>query len=144
MDNLLERFSLRGLAGANPFTLSQGQKRRLSVATMLAVGQRLLILDEPTFGQDRRGAARLMALLDDLNRAGVTLLMITHDMRLMSEWAGRVHVLAEGRIVFSGSPGELFARDDIMRQARLIPPPLVELAGLAKREATSANVKRKT
>jgi energy-coupling factor transport system ATP-binding protein len=132
--DLLERFNLAGLALANPFTLSQGQKRRLSVATMLAVGQRLLILDEPTFGQDRRGSARLMGLLDDLNRAGVTLLMITHDMRLAAEWARTAHVLAEGRIIFSGPPAELFAREDVMQAARLIPPPLVELAGLVKRK----------
>jgi energy-coupling factor transport system ATP-binding protein len=121
---------LADLAQANPFTLSQGQKRRLSVATMLAVGQRLLILDEPTFGQDRRGSARLMGLLGDLNRAGVTLLMITHDMRLVAEWARVAHVLAEGRVIFSGPPAELFARPDVMRAARLLPPPLVELAGL--------------
>jgi len=125
---LLARFSLADLAQANPFTLSQGQKRRLSVATMLAVGQRLLILDEPTFGQDRRGSARLMGLLGELNRAGVTLLMITHDMRLVAEWARVAHVLAGGRIIFSGPPGELFAREDVMSAARLLPPPLVELA----------------
>jgi energy-coupling factor transport system ATP-binding protein len=124
---LLARFSLDGLAEANPFTLSQGQKRRLSVATMLAVGQRLLILDEPTFGQDRLGAARLMGLLGELNRDGVTLLIITHDMRLVAEWAQRVHVLAGGRILFSGSPADLFARSDVLRAARLLPPPLVEL-----------------
>ncbi len=132
--DLLERFDLAALAEANPFTLSQGQKRRLSVATMLAVGQRLLILDEPTFGQDRRGAARLMELLADLNRNGVTLLMITHDMRLVAEYARSVHVLAGGRIVFSGSPAGLFARPDVLDEARLVLPPLVELEGLVKRE----------
>ncbi|MBI3360566.1 MAG: ABC transporter ATP-binding protein [Chloroflexi bacterium] len=128
VENLLDRFDLAELAAANPFTLSQGQKRRLSVATMLAVGQRLLILDEPTFGQDRRGAARLMALLRDLHRDGATILFITHDMRLVSEHAGTATALAEGRAIFSGPPADLFTRPDILAAARLTLPPMVELA----------------
>jgi energy-coupling factor transporter ATP-binding protein EcfA2 len=129
--NLLARFDLAALAKANPFSLSQGQKRRLSVATMLAVGQRLLILDEPTFGQDRRGADQLMELLAGLNRDGVTLLMITHDMRLVADYARSVHILADGRLIYSGTPADLFARPDVMREARLVLPPLLELGTVA-------------
>jgi energy-coupling factor transport system ATP-binding protein len=119
---LVERFGLAGLESANPFTLSHGQKRRLSVATMLAAGQQMLALDEPTFGQDRRGSRALMGLLADLNRQGVTVLMITHDMRLVAEHARSVVVLVEGRVTFTGTPAELFADAACMAQARLLPP----------------------
>ena len=99
---LLDRFGLAEHAARNPFRLSQGQKRRLSVATMLAVAPQLLILDEPTFGQDRNTAYALMDLLLDLNREGVTMVMITHDARLARQYARHVAVLEGGRLVWHG------------------------------------------
>ncbi len=103
---LLRRFGLEALAAHNPFRLSQGQKRRLSVATMLAVAPRLLILDEPTFGQDRNTAYALMDLLLELNREGITIVMITHDTRLVRQYARHVAVLERGRLVWHGPASE--------------------------------------
>ncbi len=102
VEALLDDFRLAAHAERNPFTLSQGQKRRLSVGTMLAAGQRLLILDEPTFGQDRNTAYALMDRLRALNQQGVTIVMITHDERLAREYARRKVVLAEGQVVYDG------------------------------------------
>ncbi len=99
VESLLADFRLTAHAERNPFTLSQGQKRRLSVGTMLAAGQRLLILDEPTFGQDRNTAYALMERLRALNQQGVTIVMITHDLRLAREYARRVVTLAQGQVV---------------------------------------------
>jgi energy-coupling factor transporter ATP-binding protein EcfA2 len=79
VDDLLVRLRLDGLAGANPFTLSGGEKRRLSVATVLATQPRLLVLDEPTFGQDSRTWQELVALLAELLEAGSSLVAVTHD-----------------------------------------------------------------
>jgi energy-coupling factor transport system ATP-binding protein len=78
-DELLERLRLTRLAGANPFTLSGGEKRRLSVAGVLASRPHVLILDEPTFGQDARTWLELVILLDELLAAGRTVLAVTHD-----------------------------------------------------------------
>lgn len=119
VESLLDRFRLRDQARQNPFTLSQGQKRRLSVATMLAVGQRLLILDEPTFGQDRLTAQSLMEDLVELNRQGVVILMITHDMRLVRRYAHRAAVLLEGRIALEGTPDHLFSQPELLDAAQL-------------------------
>ncbi|MEJ5997139.1 ABC transporter ATP-binding protein [Corynebacterium sp. H130] len=77
--DLLDRLGLAHLAAANPFTLSGGQKRRLSVATALIDTPDVLLLDEPTFGQDRRTFLDLTALLRDLTREGVAVVAITHD-----------------------------------------------------------------
>lgn len=92
VDDLLERLGLTHLSAANPFTLSGGQKRRLSVATALATRPELVILDEPTFGQDRLTFAALVTLLQELREEGTTVLSVSHDpefVRLMGEstWA---------------------------------------------------------
>lgn len=128
VEMMLEEFGLLSLARAHPFTLSHGEKRRLSVATELILGQRILILDEPTFGQDRRNADLLMDKLADLNEAGRTIIVISHDMRMVAQYAGRVGAMANGHIIFQGSSGNLFGNQDLMNTCSLSPPPLVVLA----------------
>ncbi|MGH2492416.1 MAG: ABC transporter ATP-binding protein [Candidatus Limnocylindria bacterium] len=95
--DLLERLRLTHLAAANPFTLSGGEQRRLSVATALATAPPLLVLDEPTFGQDRRTYAELVALLAAHCDGGGATLFATHDEDLVDSLADRTIRLAEGR-----------------------------------------------
>jgi energy-coupling factor transport system ATP-binding protein len=128
VEELLDSFGLAPYREANPFSLSQGQKRRLSVATMLALGQRVLVLDEPTFGQDRNTAQALMERLRALHREGVTILMITHDMQLVADYAERAAVMVQGEIPFVGLTGELFADEALLQAASLRPVPLQRLA----------------
>jgi energy-coupling factor transport system ATP-binding protein len=127
-DRLLTKFGLKRLAKANPFTLSHGEKRRLSVATMLAVGQKILILDEPTFGQDQRNAVNLMQMLKDLHNKGCTVIMVTHDMTLVAEYAQHVAVVVKGKISFYGTTREAFDQPELLAQANLALPPLAELS----------------
>jgi energy-coupling factor transport system ATP-binding protein len=97
VDELLDRLRLDHLARANPFTLSGGEQRRLSVATALATRPRLLVLDEPTFGQDARTWAELVALLVDLLEQGTGVLAVTHDRALVS-------ALADDELVLPANP----------------------------------------
>ena len=124
VDAWLDRLGLLQLAEANPFSLSQGQKRRLSVAAMLIGGQSVLILDEPTLGQDESQAARLMAMMQEFRAGGGTVAMITHDMSLVSEYADTLLVLAGGRSVYAGSPGDFFSRPEEVETAGLAVPAL--------------------
>jgi energy-coupling factor transporter ATP-binding protein EcfA2 len=87
---LLERMGLQGLADANPFTLSGGQQRRLSVATALATRPRVLVLDEPTFGQDRDTWAELVALLAEQQDGERALCVVTHDAAVVAALADDV------------------------------------------------------
>jgi len=138
---LLERFGLARYARANPFTLSHGEKRRLSVATMLAMGQQTLILDEPTFGQDQRNAEALLALLSALHDEGRTIVIVTHDMALVAEYARHVAVLAGGRLLYHGAVPALFGQPELLAQARLTLPPIAQLAQrLARDDAAWAGV----
>ncbi|MBF6614275.1 MAG: ABC transporter ATP-binding protein [Chloroflexi bacterium] len=124
VNSLLAQFGLEEQREANPYNLSQGQKRRLSVATMLALEPRILILDEPTFGQDRSSASRIMEELKRLRSQGVTIIIITHDMKLVAEYASRVGVLIAGRVEFEGSVRELYAEGELLARGHLEVPPL--------------------
>jgi energy-coupling factor transport system ATP-binding protein len=115
---ILERFRLLKVRDRHPFKLSMGEKRRLSVADMLVTEPRLLILDEPTAGQDRRNTHALVELLNSLRRErGLAILVITHDMSLVAEWCDRALVLDHGRLAFDGPTQHLFADLDAGRLA---------------------------
>lgn len=93
VDRLLHALGLEKLAEANPFTLSGGEQRRLSVATAMATRPQVLFLDEPTFGQDRRTWLELVALISELVADGTTVVSITHDadlIRIMGDRTIRV------------------------------------------------------
>jgi energy-coupling factor transport system ATP-binding protein len=126
--DVLELFQLQAYESRSPFSLSVGQRRLLSVATMLVLDQRLLILDEPTIGQDQASANALMMHLQQLNRLGKTILIITHDMRLLAEWSQRAIVMARSRLVFDGPISEVFAQPLILHAAALYAPPVVSLS----------------
>lgn len=99
VDELLERLHLAPLAEANPFTLSGGQKRRLSVATVLADAPPVIVLDEPTFGQDRRGWIELVQLLQSEIAAGTTVVAVTHDEDVLRHLGGhRIDLSAQERV----------------------------------------------
>jgi energy-coupling factor transport system ATP-binding protein len=113
VQEILRRFGLDALALRHPFTLSMGQKRRLSIADMLVSQPQLLILDEPTSGQDRRNTLALIDLLNSLRaQLGLAIMIITHDMRLVASWCERALVLAHGESTFEGTPAELFTELD--------------------------------
>ncbi|MFG6116734.1 ABC transporter ATP-binding protein [Halobacillus sp. MO56] len=109
---MLERYRLLPHADRHPYTLSQGQKRRLSIATMMVEHQSLLILDEPTFGQDEQAAKEVIDLLEVRNQAGTTLVMVTHDMELVDQHADHVIVLEKGQVAFEGSPAQLWQKNN--------------------------------
>lgn len=135
---LLRQLHLADKETANPFTLSQGQKRRLSVATMLTGARHILILDEPTFGQDAYNSQELTSMLRQLNRAGVTVILVTHDMELVWSLAQRVAVMADGRLLKVDTPTAIFANRDLLRQARLQPPARAVVAYAVKAMAAHA------
>jgi energy-coupling factor transporter ATP-binding protein EcfA2 len=93
VEELLARLRLEHLARANPYTLSGGEQRRLSVAGVLAASPRVLVLDEPTFGQDARTWAELVALLRELVAAGTAVIAATHDAELVDTLGAEVHPL---------------------------------------------------
>lgn len=96
---LLQRFNLRSFKEQHPYSLSVGQKRRLSVAASIVPGKEILLLDEPTFGQDAHNTFELLEMLHELQSEGVTILIVTHDIRIIQHYATRIWTVEEGRVV---------------------------------------------
>ncbi len=118
--DLLRQFGLEGLEQHSPFALSQGQKKRLSVAAMMREEHEVYLLDEPTLGQDARTQLAIMERMRTLHRQGKTVILTTHDMDLVRRYAQQVIVVANGGVIFQGTPGALFERDDILCDAHLL------------------------
>lgn len=126
---VLTSLGLKGLEKVPPFFLSKGERQRLALATVVATKPQLLVVDEPTTGQDERNSRRIAELLAELNRRlGITVIVITHDLRLVCEYAERVVVLSKGRIVAEGPTREIFAeRLEELAAIGLEPPPVARL-----------------
>ncbi|WP_226674775.1 ABC transporter ATP-binding protein [Rossellomorea aquimaris] len=97
--NLLQRFMLVPYKFHHPYTLSMGQKRRLSVAASIVPNKEILLLDEPTFGQDAQNTFALIEMLQELQREGATILMVTHDDKIIQHFATRVWKIEKGRLL---------------------------------------------
>lgn len=119
---LLQEFGLEAYQNEHPLTLSLGQKRRLSVATMLLFDQVLLLLDEPTFGQDEKTASELIKKLKERQEQGTTIMMVTHDMDLVDHYSDQVLLLNKGKVAYQGTPYGLFSDEALLRETKIIPP----------------------
>lgn len=108
--------------------LSFGQKKRVTIASVLVQNPELIILDEPTAGQDFHHYTEIMEFLKGLNEKGVTVVMITHDMHLMLEYTPRALVFADGRLIADRSAAAVLCDPDLIRQAALKETSLFTLA----------------
>ena len=108
--------------------LSFGQKKRVTIASILVTNPELLILDEPTAGQDLKHYTELMEFLKELNEQGVTIIMITHDMHLMLEYTSRCVVIANGQLLSDSTPVKVLSKPELVSEASLKETSLYQLA----------------
>ena len=121
----------------SPFELSGGQMRRVAIAGILAMEPRILVLDEPTAGLDPIGRKELMNLFKKLHQDGITIVLVTHLMDDVAEYADQVYVMEKGRLVKSGEPSFVFQDIDFMEKIQLGVPKITRFAQkLIKRGAT--------
>ncbi|MGT2925384.1 energy-coupling factor transporter ATPase [Streptococcus caviae] len=112
----------------NPFELSGGQMRRVAIAGILAMEPSILVLDEPTAGLDPKGRRELMHLFKELHQQGMTIVLVTHLMDDVSNYADWVYVLEKGRIVLSGSPKSVFQKIEFLESKQLGVPKITQFA----------------
>jgi len=117
-------------AQTNPYDLGFSRRKLLALASILAMGTPIVILDEPTTGQDARGVERIHLIVADLSAAGRTVVAVSHDMRFVAEAFARVIVMRDGRIVLDGTPAEVFAESAWPTLAStFLEPPLAARVG---------------
>ena len=127
VEDALARVGMSGYEKKAPHHLSGGQKKRVAIAGILAMKPEVMVLDEPTAGLDPQGVVDLSRLLRELNEEGITILISTHEVDLVPNYAEKVFVLVDGLLIAEGTPKEIFAKPEILEQANLKVPIVTDL-----------------
>jgi energy-coupling factor transport system ATP-binding protein len=119
---------LSEVAARHPYDLSPGERKRVALASVLAMDTPILVLDEPTTGEDFAGVELVGRIVDDLHRQGKTVIAISHDVDFCAEHFERIVVMAEGRVLLDGPSREVFAQADVLARTYVEPPQVARLA----------------
>jgi energy-coupling factor transporter ATP-binding protein EcfA2 len=123
----LEQVGLKGYDDRNPFFLGRGERRKVAVASVLAMYPQVVVVDEPSTGMDWRDSTGMMDLVTKINQAGRTVIFITHDMNLVARSARRVIVMAGGRVLLDGPTKWVFGQVETLQKAYIKPPEITQL-----------------
>ena len=123
----LARVGMSGFEKKAPHHLSGGQKKRVAIAGILAMNPKIMVLDEPTAGLDPQGVTELTVLLKELNAEGITIIISTHEVDLVPDYASKVFVLVDGLLIAEGSPKDIFSQPEILEKANLEVPIVTKL-----------------
>ncbi|RLF17206.1 MAG: ABC transporter ATP-binding protein [Thermoprotei archaeon] len=121
---ILKELGLYKYIHTSPFMLSGGEKKRLTIASVLVYDPDILVLDEPTVGQDYGQKRRFAEIIYRINREGKTVIVVTHDVEFVADYIDHVIVMAKGKIVAEGNSTEVLCNDEVMKEARLLMPQL--------------------
>jgi energy-coupling factor transport system ATP-binding protein len=124
----LHAVELDGMELADPFTLLKGDRQRVAVASVLSARPRIIILDEPTTGLDYAGQRKMMDLVRQLNENGHTIIIITHTMWVVAEYAHKTAVVNDGKIALYGKTRDIFSKDSELESHHLRTPHIVNLS----------------
>lgn len=130
VNETLDLFGLQPLREVFPRFLARGDKQKVCIAAIVAMHPQIILLDEPTTGQDHRDSRKIMELAETLNARGITVLLVTHDMPNVAQYARRVILLNDGVLVKSAATLEVLADPALMQSCSLVPPQITRL-GLA-------------
>ena len=112
----------------SPFSLSGGQKRRVAIAGVLAMNPEVLILDEPAVGLDSLAVHRLLNIIKELNQRGVTIIMITHYLEMVTSLVTQIIALHDGQITFDGNPQDFFGSQQLLNKSNLLAPKSIQIS----------------
>jgi len=128
INKVLAYIGLEQHRNRHPFSLTKGERQMIAVASILAIEPKILVIDEPTTGLDWIGVQKIMNVIRKLQEKGTTIIMISHDMDIVAEYAERLIVLKDGGILIEGQVTAVFADSEMLRQAAIVPPQLSRLA----------------
>jgi energy-coupling factor transport system ATP-binding protein len=128
LEATLDQFELRDLRDVFPRFLSRGDKQKVCIASIVAMRPSVLLLDEPTTGQDHRDSQGIMELATDLNAQGITVLLVTHDLINVAAYARRTVVLRDGLVLRDAPTAAVMGDRDLLASCNLVPPQIVRLS----------------
>lgn len=134
VNTIIKKLEIESLRKKPIHFLSLGQKKRVSIAGVLAMKPNILILDEPSAGLDRYYSKQIMQLFNAFHQDERTIILSTHDVDFAYEWADMIIVMSAGKIIYTGNPVELFKRPEILQQAHLDMPWLFEVSSLLNKQ----------
>lgn len=135
----LEAVDLVGYEEKDPFSLSKGERQRVAVASVLSARPKIIVLDEPTTGLDYKEQKKMMELIKKLNDSGHTIIMITHTMWVVAEYAHRVAAIKDGKIMLDGTTRDVFAKEQELYDSYLKTPHIVSLSNKLGRTILSVD-----
>lgn len=119
VEEVLEMVRLRGVAGENPFNLGKGERQKIALASTIVMEPKVMVIDEPTTGLDWLESYSMLELINKLHQNGTTIIAVTHDMRIVREYATRVIVMNDGKIVFDGATRDLVNQPNLFKDANI-------------------------
>lgn len=141
VEEALKLVGMSGLEKKAPHHLSGGQKKRVAIAGILAMRPEIMVLDEPTTGLDPKGVEQVMEILYMLNQEDMSIIIASHDVEMVTQFADKIFVLHDGEIIGQGTPEEIFNDYETLKKAHLKPPKSAELLYLLKDNGISCEVK---
>jgi len=141
VEESLEMVGMSGLGKKAPHHLSGGQKKRVAIAGILAMKPEIMVLDEPTTGLDPKGVDQVMNILYKLNQEDMSIIVASHDVEMVTQFADKIFVLHQGEIIGQGNPEEIFNDYETLKKAHLKPPKSAELLRSLRDKGLSVNIK---
>jgi cobalt/nickel transport system ATP-binding protein len=127
VEEVMQMMEITDLKDKPTHLLSYGQKKRISIADILAMKPEVIIFDEPTVWLDPRHSREILNFIDQINSSGTTVILSTHDVDLAYRWADYIYVFAEGKIIGEGSTEEIFRNRNLLEKSELIKPWIIEV-----------------
>jgi len=137
----LAMVGMSGLEKKAPHHLSGGQKKRVAIAGILAMKPEIMVMDEPTTGLDPKGADQVLDILYKLNEEDMSIIIASHDVEMVTQFANKIFVLHDGEIIGQGTPEDIFNDHEMVKKAHLKPPKAAELLHLLKKQGLSLDIK---
>lgn len=144
VEKSLKMVGMEGFEEKPPHHLSGGQQKRVSIAGIIAMNPELMIIDEPTAGLDPQGVDQVLTILNHLNEKGMTLLVSSHNVELITEFANKIFIVHDGEIINEGSTNDVFSNHEILKKAHLRPPKASEILHKLQKEGLNVQANKLT
>ena len=142
VEDALKMVGMENYEDKTPHHLSGGQQKRIAIAGIIAMKPELMILDEPTAGLDPDGVEKVLNILNQLNEEGMTLIISSHDIDMISKYADKIFVLYNGEIIESGNKNKIFSDMELLKKAHLRTPITTEMLYNLKESGLNVNTEK--